>query len=274
MITDRDVNLQLGTAYLKLVLDDFDGSQALAAAAYNAGPGRPRRWRDGPAAGTRGVGREHSVQRNARLRQEGAGQRRVLCSALRRTADAEGQLEAASWRHADRASHEPDRDAARATVPKQMSRDPFTAKPTDATFSCWAAPASSAQSLCERLVERRRRRPHPRADAAPGPCEDGAFAADGGARRVPTCTTTRRSRACSSGVDAVVNLVAILHGSADAFERVHVELPQRLAAACTRGRRAGVWCTSARWASAPMRHRTTCAARPPARRCCGGTGST
>jgi soluble lytic murein transglycosylase len=38
----------LGTAYLKLVLDDFGGSQALAAAAYNAGPGRPRRWRDGP----------------------------------------------------------------------------------------------------------------------------------------------------------------------------------------------------------------------------------
>lgn len=46
-ITDREVNLKLGTAYLKLVLDDFDGSQALAAAAYNAGPGRPRRWREG-----------------------------------------------------------------------------------------------------------------------------------------------------------------------------------------------------------------------------------
>ena len=48
MIADRGVNLRLGTAYLKLVLDDFGGSQALAAAAYNAGPGRPRRWRDGP----------------------------------------------------------------------------------------------------------------------------------------------------------------------------------------------------------------------------------
>jgi len=47
-ITDRDVNLKLGTSYLKLVLDDFDGSQALAAAAYNAGPNRPRRWREGP----------------------------------------------------------------------------------------------------------------------------------------------------------------------------------------------------------------------------------
>ena len=47
-ITDRDVNLKLGTGYLKLVLDDFAGSQPLAAAAYNAGPNRPRRWREGP----------------------------------------------------------------------------------------------------------------------------------------------------------------------------------------------------------------------------------
>jgi soluble lytic murein transglycosylase len=47
MITDRDVNLKLGTSYLKLVLDDFEGSAALAAAAYNAGPSRPRRWREG-----------------------------------------------------------------------------------------------------------------------------------------------------------------------------------------------------------------------------------
>ena len=29
-------------------LDDFGGSMALAAAAYNAGPGRPRSWRNGP----------------------------------------------------------------------------------------------------------------------------------------------------------------------------------------------------------------------------------
>ena len=48
LIADRETNLLLGTAYLKLVLDDFGGSQALAAAAYNAGPGRPRKWRDGP----------------------------------------------------------------------------------------------------------------------------------------------------------------------------------------------------------------------------------
>jgi soluble lytic murein transglycosylase len=47
MISDPDTNLQLGSAYLKRVLDDFGGSLALAAAAYNAGPGRPRRWREG-----------------------------------------------------------------------------------------------------------------------------------------------------------------------------------------------------------------------------------
>jgi soluble lytic murein transglycosylase len=48
MINDPDVNLRLGASYLRFVLDDFQGSQALATAAYNAGPGRPRRWREGP----------------------------------------------------------------------------------------------------------------------------------------------------------------------------------------------------------------------------------
>lgn len=47
-ITDRETNIRIGTGYLKMVLDDFGGSQAMAAAAYNAGPSRPRRWRDGP----------------------------------------------------------------------------------------------------------------------------------------------------------------------------------------------------------------------------------
>ena len=47
-INDRETNIAIGTAYLKLALDDFDGSMALAAAGYNAGPGRPRNWRNGP----------------------------------------------------------------------------------------------------------------------------------------------------------------------------------------------------------------------------------
>jgi soluble lytic murein transglycosylase len=47
-ITDRDTNITIGTAYLKFALDDFEGSLPLAAAAYNAGPGRSRTWREGP----------------------------------------------------------------------------------------------------------------------------------------------------------------------------------------------------------------------------------
>jgi soluble lytic murein transglycosylase-like protein len=44
-LTDIDTNLRLGTTYLKMVLVDLDGLPALAAAAYNAGPNRPRAWR-------------------------------------------------------------------------------------------------------------------------------------------------------------------------------------------------------------------------------------
>ncbi|MGC3987846.1 MAG: transglycosylase SLT domain-containing protein [Pseudorhodoferax sp.] len=44
-INERETNIAIGTGYLKLVLDDFAGSMPLAAAAYNAGPGRPRVWR-------------------------------------------------------------------------------------------------------------------------------------------------------------------------------------------------------------------------------------
>ncbi|MDQ6880864.1 MAG: lytic transglycosylase domain-containing protein [Pseudomonadota bacterium] len=47
-LNDRETNIAIGTGYLKLVLDDFSGSMAMAAAAYNAGPGRPRVWRNGP----------------------------------------------------------------------------------------------------------------------------------------------------------------------------------------------------------------------------------
>ena len=47
-LNDRETNIAIGTGYLKLVLDDFSGSMPLAAAAYNAGPSRPRSWRNGP----------------------------------------------------------------------------------------------------------------------------------------------------------------------------------------------------------------------------------
>ena len=44
-VNDVNTNIMLGTNYLSMVLNDLDGSQALATAAYNAGPGRPRAWR-------------------------------------------------------------------------------------------------------------------------------------------------------------------------------------------------------------------------------------
>jgi len=51
-LAERDVNIAIGTGYLKLVLDDFAGSMPLAAAAYNAGPSRSRSWRGQAGAPT------------------------------------------------------------------------------------------------------------------------------------------------------------------------------------------------------------------------------
>lgn len=45
-VHDVDINTALGTYYLRTVLNELDGHPVLAAAAYNAGPGRARRWRD------------------------------------------------------------------------------------------------------------------------------------------------------------------------------------------------------------------------------------
>lgn len=44
MITDLDTNMKFGTHYLRYALDRMDGQALMATAAYNAGPGRPRRW--------------------------------------------------------------------------------------------------------------------------------------------------------------------------------------------------------------------------------------
>lgn len=46
--------------------------------------------------------------------------------------------------------------------------------------------------------------------------------------------STDEMAALLQGADALVHLVAILHGSADAFDRVHVQLARSLAAACAR----------------------------------------
>jgi len=53
-LNDLKTNLRFGTYYLRSVLDDLEGSAAMASAAYNAGPNRPRTWRStlpGPVEG-------------------------------------------------------------------------------------------------------------------------------------------------------------------------------------------------------------------------------
>lgn len=46
LVQELETNISLGTYYLKHVYDSLDGSPVLATAAYNAGPGRARRWQD------------------------------------------------------------------------------------------------------------------------------------------------------------------------------------------------------------------------------------
>ena len=53
-VNDFDTNTLLGTRYLGMVLDQLNGSEVLATAGYNAGPGRPAKWRKrlkGPVEG-------------------------------------------------------------------------------------------------------------------------------------------------------------------------------------------------------------------------------
>jgi len=51
-VNDTETNVLLGTTYMRLVLESLDNHPVLASAAYNAGPGRARRWRaDRPLEG-------------------------------------------------------------------------------------------------------------------------------------------------------------------------------------------------------------------------------
>ncbi|MFC5302116.1 lytic transglycosylase domain-containing protein [Azospira restricta] len=44
-VNDTETNLLLGTSYMRMVMDSLDNHPVLASAAYNAGPGRARKWR-------------------------------------------------------------------------------------------------------------------------------------------------------------------------------------------------------------------------------------
>ncbi|MFA9229996.1 MAG: lytic transglycosylase domain-containing protein, partial [Microgenomates group bacterium] len=44
LTSDPAFNVRMGSAYLRQMADEFGPSIALIASAYNAGPGRPRKW--------------------------------------------------------------------------------------------------------------------------------------------------------------------------------------------------------------------------------------
>ena len=46
MLIDPDVNVLVGTSYMRLIMEGLDNHPVLASAGYNAGPSRARRWRD------------------------------------------------------------------------------------------------------------------------------------------------------------------------------------------------------------------------------------
>ena len=45
LLRDPQTNVEIGTGYMRILLDELGDDQVLAAAGYNAGPGRARRWR-------------------------------------------------------------------------------------------------------------------------------------------------------------------------------------------------------------------------------------
>ena len=49
LLRDPETNVEIGTGYMRILLDELEDDQVMAAAGYNAGPGRARRWRAGQA---------------------------------------------------------------------------------------------------------------------------------------------------------------------------------------------------------------------------------
>ena len=90
LIGDPEYNMQLGTAYLRAMLDQFDGCIPLAVAAYNAGPRGVQEWLatyGDPRQSGRGddrLDRAHPVRRDAQLRAAGDRERSGLSRPQRR----------------------------------------------------------------------------------------------------------------------------------------------------------------------------------------------
>ena len=199
------------------MLDDFGGSQAMAAAAYNAGPSRPRRWRDGPLI-------EPAVwAENIPFNETRDYVKKVLSNTVYyRPAGWQADLPEGKAGPTDRASRRTGAGIGQRVAVNKPKR-----------VLVLGGTGFVGRSVCERLV-----------------------AHGGGAGTRITVPTRRLAHAKSvqflptvdplecdvhddaqlaralAGQDAVVNLIAILHGTEAAFEQVHVRLAQRLAAAC------------------------------------------
>ena len=231
MITDRDINLQLGTGYLKLVLDDFGGSLADGRRGLQRRPGPAA-----PLARRRRSSSRAIWAENIPFNETRDYVKKVLSNATDYAAllGAPGapSLKArlgAGDRPARRAAPRR-RQGAAMTAPRAGARTAGSVP--DAACWCSAAPASSAARCAKGWSARGARRASSCRRAAPRTRKR--------LRSLPTVELRggRRARRrgagarCSRGCDAVVNLVAILHGSERDFERVHVALPRRLARAC------------------------------------------
>ncbi len=70
-LSDPELNIRYGTFLLRELLDRYDGDEAAALAAYNAGPGNADEW-----GGAEPDGRGDPLPGNPRLRRRGAGEAR------------------------------------------------------------------------------------------------------------------------------------------------------------------------------------------------------
>ncbi|MEZ5718412.1 MAG: transglycosylase SLT domain-containing protein [Burkholderiaceae bacterium] len=84
-LNQRDTNIAIGTAYLKLALDDF-ATPCPGRRRLQRRPGPPAQLVQRRRARRRHLGRERAFYRDARSREEGAGQHHQLRSAYHRPA--------------------------------------------------------------------------------------------------------------------------------------------------------------------------------------------
>ena len=78
MLEDPQVNLRLGCAYLRELLDRFDGDERAALAAYNAGRGNVVRWLEEAQGDARRMLEEHAFPETRRYVDHVLSTRRLL----------------------------------------------------------------------------------------------------------------------------------------------------------------------------------------------------